>query len=116
MSALVTTDTIASTYEYLRTLPPFNRRSWRLPHVDEIELKVLTKGSDFGIYSAYPHRISINPGRHGHLNNLLATVAHEQIHLLIALKGEDNEDAHGPRFQKYAKVVCHCLGFDPKAF
>ena len=112
---MITTETVESAYEFLRTLSPM--KGWKLPHADEIEFKVVSRGTDFGVYTAYPHRITINTKRHGHLHTFLATLSHEMLHLHLSLKNLDaGQDPHGEAFQKHAARICRALGFDPKAF
>lgn len=110
-------DLLAAAYDYLRVSTPF--RGWcpRLPHSDDIGFGVVedaTIFADFCLMNGEPLiRVS---GMNGHSVTLLATVAHEMIHLYQHLSGLDKGDDHNADFQDRAKRVCAAHGFDPATF
>ena len=58
--------------------------------------------------------IRVSDAHNGHAATLLATLAHEMIHLRQHLTGD--RELHGPRFRRTAARVCAAHGFDPKIF
>jgi len=113
MSITITTATLIAAYELLRTTPPFI--GWKLPDAGKIEFAVLRDRSTFGDCDGETLRVS--SGRHGHLTTLLATVAHEMIHLhQMRRRLETPNTEHNADFRKRAARVCRLHGFDPKVF
>lgn len=108
-------DLIAAGYDFLRQSQPFRR--WRLPEADEIGFGVVddpTIFADFCLLNGEPLiRVS---GMNGHTVTLLATIAHEMIHLYQHLNKLDKGDDHNADFWKRAKRICSIHGFDPKIF
>jgi hypothetical protein len=112
MSLTITRTTLICAYELLRTTKPF--LGWRLPDAGEIEFAAL-KGDWFGDCDGETIRASAT--KHGHLPTLLATVAHEMIHLYQMRHGMAAPNAgHNADFRKRAARVCRLHGFDPKVF
>lgn len=109
----VTRGTLVAAYELLRTTQPF--LSWKLPDSGEVEFVVLRAKDRQG--DCDDDTIRIAHHYHGLLPTLLATMAHEMIHLyqirngLAARSGGHNDDFH-----KRAARVCRTHGFDPKVF
>ena len=103
-------------YEFLRATPPFHR--WKLPPADEIEFRVVRDGTLYGYHQedGERHIIAVSERRIAHVATLLATMAHEAIHLYLAIKGSADRGDHGPEFKKLAARVCKLHGYDPKAF
>ena len=69
--------------------------------------------ADFGVEAGLPF-IRVNESHNGHAATLLASLAHEMIHLRQHLTGD--RELHGPRFRRMATRVCIAHGFDPKIF
>ena len=114
MTLRLTPDMLAAGYDFLRTTTPFLR--WRLPESDELRFHVVRHAvlsADFGVEAGMPF-IRISEGCNGHSVTLLASLAHEMIHLRQYLTGD--RELHGPRFQRMAAKVCAAHGFDPKIF
>jgi len=114
MTLRLTPDMLAAGYEFLRTTEPFRR--WRLPHSDEVGFHVMRRAissADFGVEAGLPF-IRVNESHNGHAATLLASLAHEMIHLRQHLTGD--RELHGPRFRRMATRVCIAHGFDPKIF
>lgn len=107
-------DAIAAAYEYLRASDPF--RNWRLPASSEIRFRIVRDPKMFADFTARGsiYTIRISAARNGHTNTLMATLAHEMIHLRQELTGD--REKHGPRFQRMASRVCAVHGFDPLGF
>lgn len=114
MSLRLRQDAIAAAYEYLRASDPF--RSWHLPPSTEVKFKIVRDPKMFADFTAKDgaYTIRISAVRNGHTNTLMATLAHEMIHLRQELTGD--REVHGPRFQRMAARVCAYHGFDPLGF
>jgi hypothetical protein len=113
MSITITRATLIATYELLRTTQPF--MGWKLPEASEIDFAVLRGRNTYGDCDGETIRAS--NGRHGQLPTLLATVAHEMIHLHQMRKAlETPNTEHNADFRKRAARVCRLHGFDPKVF
>jgi hypothetical protein len=113
MTVTITKATIAAAYELLRATPPF--MGWKLPDATEVDFVVLRDRTTYGDCDGETIRVS--SGRHGHLPTLLATVAHEMIHLhQMRRKLETRNTEHNADFHKRAARVCRLHGFDPKVF
>jgi predicted metallopeptidase len=105
---------IAAGYDYLCQTEPFCY--WKLPESDEIGFSVVRDPkifADFLVQNGTPV-IRVSAVRNGHTDTLMATIAHEMIHLYQELTGD--RETHGPRFRKMAAKVCKAHGFDPAAF
>src|SRR5262245_37502604 len=113
MSIAISKATLTAAYELLRTTPPF--LGWKLPDSNAIDFAVLRDRTRFGDCDGETIRISAS--RHGQLASLLATVAHEMIHLhQMRKKLETANTEHNAEFRRRAARVCRAHGFDPKAF
>jgi len=114
MTLRLTADMLAAGYDFLRTTAPFSR--WRLPEADELGFHVVRDdklSADFGVEAGIPF-IRVSEGCNGHTQTVLASLAHEMIHLRQYLTGD--RELHGPRFKRMAARVCAAHGFDPKIF
>jgi len=114
MTLRLTPDMLAAGYDFLRSTQPF--KNWRLPEGEELGFHVVRRTSlsaDFGVEEGIPF-IRVSEASNGHTATLLASLAHEMIHLRQHLTGD--RELHGPRFQRMAALVCAAHGFDPKIF
>lgn len=114
MTLRLTPNMLAAGYDFLRTTDPFWR--WKLPHADDLGFHVVRHAglsADFGVDEGIPF-IRISENANGYTVTLLASLAHEMIHLRQHLTGD--RELHGPRFQRMAARVCAAHGFDPKTF
>jgi hypothetical protein len=114
MTLRLTPDMLAAGYDFLRATQPF--AGWKLPHSDEVGFHVVADPhlyADFGFVDGIP-LIRVSAARNGHAATLLATLAHEMIHLRQALTGDRGH--HNAAFRKMAARVCAVHGFDGKAF
>jgi hypothetical protein len=69
--------------------------------------------ADFGVERGIPF-IRVSEVSNGHTETVLASLAHEMIHLRQYLTGD--RELHGPRFKRMAERICAIHGFDPKTF
>jgi hypothetical protein len=114
MTLKLTPDMLAAAYDFLCTTDPFC--NWKLPESDEVGFHVVRDPSlsaDFGVEQSIPF-IRVSEAHNGHAATLLATLAHEMIHLRQHLIGD--REHHGPRFRRMRARVCAIHGFDPKTF
>lgn len=117
----ITPELVEAGYEMLRLSPPFNR--WALPHVDEVVIHATPiKGTgNRGCqgehwFDGKQHHIRINPKRHHTLASMLMTLAHEMIHMRESMLAIRSDVFHGKDFQRMARQVCKCHGFDGGQF
>lgn len=116
----LTPDCLENAYEYLRTTLPFRRMN--LPHADNLVFRVMGARDRFGHFRG---RIKTKP----ELNEigvsirvvkstdlLMATMAHEMIHLYQHENGSCTRSSHNSEFERIAARVCRIHGFDRKTF
>jgi hypothetical protein len=118
----LTPEILEAAYNYLRTTPPF--RGWGLPDSDELMFRVLGARDRFGHFRGRYQRAT-GPNAYSEVaisaqlvkssDLLLATMAHEMIHLYQDENGKARGN-HNPEFMRLAKRVCAVHGFDLKAF
>lgn len=111
----LTPEILRAAYEYLRATPPFNR--WRLPAADEVEFHVTRhkdRTGDCETAGGQEPIIRISAALVGWTSSLMATMAHELVHLYLDRKGVRAH--HGREFQRCARLVCKRHGFDPRLF
>lgn len=116
MTLRLTPDLIAAGYDYVRESQPF--KGWGLPESDEVGFAVVkdtTMYADFCLYKGEP-LIRVSEKLHGHTVTLLATIAHECVHLYQYLHKLDKGGEHNADFKRRAARVCQIHGFDPKTF
>lgn len=114
---MLTPEVLAASYDLLRETPPF--LSWNLPPSEDVDFKVTRSKRVWGYYDLLVnngHRIGISAQMHGQLPLLLATMAHEMIHMHMKRCGMKGAFGHGKEFQAHAAEVCAVHGFDPRAF
>lgn len=118
MALHLTPEILEAAYEFLRTTPPFRR--WKLPHADDVKFVVSADPCWRGYYICdrrHGHTIAISGKWIGHTANLIATMAHEMIHLYQSIRGlETRNVTHNADFRRIAARVCKHHGFDPRAF
>jgi len=116
----LTPDCLENAYEYLRTTLPFRRMN--LPHADDLVFRVMGARDRFGHFRG---RIKTKP----ELNEigvsikvvkstdlLMATMAHEMIHLYQHENGSCTRGSHNSEFERIAARVCRIHGFDRESF
>ena len=111
MSFCLTTKDVAATYEYLRRLPPFG--DWELPPAYKVKFHISRSKHKCGQHwvEGDTHHIEVSDVLHGHLINLIHTVAHEMCHMK-----DKSRSHHGKTFQALASRVCEYHGFDQARF
>ena len=117
----LTPEMLEGAYEYLRVSPPFCR--WNLPEADHISFRVMGTRDRFGHFRGRHRKasgddfseIAISAGMVRSTDLLIATMAHEMIHLYQHETGTARGH-HNPAFLKLAKRVCDIHGFDFESF
>lgn len=105
---------LEAAYSYLLTTPPFRR--WKLPPADEVEFRVVRHPDRRGWHKVDNgrHIICLSDRCIGRTDSLMATMAHEIIHMHGDRKGI--RSAHGAWFKRQAAMACRQHGFDPLLF
>jgi hypothetical protein len=118
----LTPDLLEGAYEYLRSSPPF--RDWRLPDPDHVVFRVLGARDRFGHFRGWHRRgngadmfseIAVSAQKVRTTQMLIATMAHEMIHLYQDENGTARGH-HNPQFRRLAARVCKAHGFDLQEF
>lgn len=110
----VTPKRLASVYAMLRDWPPFS--AWKLPPSEEVGFHVCKTPrwhAAWWIDDKGFHHIEVSEKKHGHLDSLIASIAHEMIHVRQRITKTETKGAeHNAEFHRIAKRVCKTLGFD----
>lgn len=116
MSLTLNPEMLAHAYDYLCCTPPFNK--WNLPASEDVKFSISRKRDRFAHYQMIGgvHHIVFSTRYVGRHESLIATMAHELIHLHMAESCVDEKNDHGPAFQKYADRVCKLHEFDRLIF
>ena len=118
----LTPELLESAYEYLRASPPF--RGWNLPEGDQVTFRVMGAKDRFGHFRGRHTRatgadsyseIAISARMVRSTDLLMATMAHEMIHLYQDENGWARGH-HNPQFRKLAARVCAIHGFGFESF
>jgi hypothetical protein len=116
----LTPDCLENAYEYLRTTLPFRRMN--LPHADNLIFRVMGARDRFGHFRGRIkttnelNEIGVSIRVVHSTDLLMATMAHEMIHLYQHEKGSYNRSAHNAEFERLAERVCRIHGFERKTF
>ena len=106
MTIHITPEIARAAYELLRTTLPFHR--WKLYHADDIWFICRPMKSCLGSYvPGKVPKLYIDTNRHGSLDRLIVTLAHEMCHMRGPL-------THGKDFKKLVASVCRYHNFDMK--
>ena len=104
---------LEATYNFLCETPPF--RKWRLlPDGSKVSFTVVKDKKVRGYQRG--RVIGISEGCIGRVDALIATMAHEMIHLYQAEKKTATRAEHNAEFNRLAKIVCRHHGYDPLLF
>ncbi len=120
MSLPLTPEVLCGAYKFLALTAPF--RAWNLPDPDLILFRVVRDPAIRGHYRAWSrakhaHEIAVSARTIGYTANLIATMAHEMIHLHQKVTCMETRGAeHNAAFHKLAARICKIHGFDPKLF
>ena len=115
----LTEEMLRRCYEFLCSTDPFVK--WNLPDSEDVRFILRRTKTSRGMYAQHyvegdRNTIEISQGKHGHINTLLATMAHEMVHLHMWEAGMAGNAEHGKAFYRIANQVCKSHGYDPKAF
>lgn len=109
----LTPERLAAVYEMLRSFPPFSR--WKLPPASEVKFHTLKTDkwqADWWI-EGDTHHVRLSEPKHHHLISLIASMAHEMVHVQQRVaKTETRGAEHNDDFKKRALQVCKAFGFD----
>lgn len=100
-------------YAMLKTWPPFDR--WSLPPASEVGFHIAKTDRWHAAWWIKDgvHHVEVSMKKHGHLNSLIASMAHEMIHIRQRVaKTETANTEHNAEFVRISKRVCKRLGFD----
>ena len=118
MAFHLTPQVLRQAYDLLSATEPFVR--WNLPDAEDVKFTVAKDRTCFGWHDKKakgPHRIAVSSARVGTLFVLLATMAHEMVHVhefQIGLRGAAENTVS---FKKFAAEVCKAhTCFDLKSF
>jgi hypothetical protein len=115
----LTPEMLENAYEFLRTTLPFRRMN--LPHADNLVFRVMGARDRFGHFKGrIKDNVDLNEiGVSQHIvhstDMLMATMAHEMIHLYQHEKG-GTRGLHNAQFKRIAARVCRVHGFDLESF
>lgn len=116
----LTPDCLENAYEYLRGTLPFRRMN--LPHADNLVFRVMGARDRFGHFrgriKGMPdlNEIGVSLRAVRSTDLLMATMAHEMIHLYQHEKGSATRSSHNAEFDRIASRVCRIHGFDREDF
>jgi hypothetical protein len=108
----ITPERLAAVYTMLRTWPPFHR--WNLPPAELVRFKVSRTSAWQALWwiDGDTHNIAISERKHSTLQSLIASMAHEIIHVRQRVAGTETRSEHNAEFRRLAKRVCDIHGFD----
>lgn len=107
---------LAHAYDYLACQPPFNK--WNLPPSEDIKFAVIKKKDRYAHYQMIGgvHHIAFSSRYVGRHEILIATMAHELIHLHVEASCISTASPHGAAFNKFADRICKIHEFDRLIF
>lgn len=116
MTLPLTPEMLAHAYEYLACQKPFS--SWNLPPAEDVKFAVIRHKDRFAHYQMRggEHHLEFSKHCFARHEVLIATMAHELIHLHAELAEMATGDSHGKAFQKIADRVCKIHSFDRTTF
>jgi len=121
----LTPDMLSAGYDFLRHTKPFD--GWNLPEPEDMRFDVLKGASRFGDCCERKGQfiIRVSEALHQRYTGVLATLAHEMIHLHMDnlacaskyRRLRTDNSTHGPGFRALAIEVCDAFPeFDPVTF
>jgi len=116
----LTPEALENAYEYLRVTLPFRR--WDLPHADNLVFRVMGARDRYGHFKGRIkdntdlNEIGVSQRKVQSTDMLMATMAHEMIHLHQHEKGGCTRGVHNAHFMRLAARVCRVHGFDLETF
>lgn len=112
----LTPEMLAAAYDYLCCTPPFNK--WNLPHSEDVKFLIIRAKNNYAYYQVVGgvHHIAISSRLVGRHELLMATMAHELIHLHAERACLCLTNPHDKTFNKYADRICKIHEFDRLIF
>jgi hypothetical protein len=110
-----TKDMLRAVYDMLEMTEPFCR--WNLPPSEDIEFAVTQSPKISGrcsVGEGPTFKLEVSNKLHTYPKTMMATMAHEMIHVYQACAGIEFDDGQG--FKVLAAEVCEAHGFDLGAF
>lgn len=117
MTLRLTPEIARAAYDLLALTLPFSR--WKLPPSDAVKFRINKSADKRGEYQfgENGHTIIISEASNGHTASMIATMAHELIHLhQMHNRTPGHKSDHGEEFKRLSLLVCKHHGFDPKLF
>lgn len=107
---------LAYAYEYLSCTPPFLK--WNLPAAEDVKFSITRRKDRYAHYQmkAGDHHIVVSSRFVGRHEVLIATMAHEMVHMHQEMIGILGSNPHDAAFQKLADKVCKIHEFDRLTF
>ncbi len=102
----LTPEMLHHAYEYLRCQKPFS--GWRLPPASTVKFSVKKHRDRFAHHQLINgvHHIVFSSRFVGRHSMVLATMAHEMIHVYHEVSCENPTNPHGKTFQRFADRIC----------
>jgi hypothetical protein len=116
----LTPEMLENAYEYLCATLPFRRMN--RPHADNLFFRVMGARDRFGHFKGRIkddsdiNEIGVSQRIVHSTHMLMATMAHEMIHLYQHEKGGCTRGVHNAQFKRIAARVCRIHGFDLETF
>ena len=116
MTLPLTKEVLEAAYDYLCGFPPFNK--WNLPPSEDVKFSTSKRKDRFAHYQMIGgvHHIMLSSHFVGRHEILIATMAHELIHLHMEASCISANNPHDAAFQKFADRICKIHEFDRLIF
>jgi predicted SprT family Zn-dependent metalloprotease len=111
MKFKVTKKLLVKTYEYLLECRYFSK----LPPSHDIVFKVFKSNKYLGFFEDTPNTIMVSK-KCANNSEVLQTMAHEMVHLLLEIKGNTKHYDHDDNFDILANKICKYYGFSQEDF
>lgn len=105
---------LRSVYACIAHLPPYNK--WRMPDEYRVDFFVSRSNRVFGHYDSDPHQIAISRVQCQNFGDVIATMAHEMLHLKMERDGDPDHSEHKGKWPEMVALVCECFGWDKETF
>jgi hypothetical protein len=116
VSLTLSPEMLAHAYDYLACQKPFS--GWNLPPSEDIKFSVVRRRDRYAHYQMKEgeHHIVFSSHYVGRHEVLIATMAHEMIHLHAEQTCIATSNPHDAAFHKFADRVCKLHEFDRRTF
>ena len=109
---------LAYNYLVFRQMPPFKGKV--LFDADDVEFRVTRHQDCHGLFDDRDRKglpiIAISEVHVKTPLQLLETMAHEMVHMVLYKRSHSKWNAHGPSFKAFSKRVCSAFGFNLETF